>query len=101
MADESFAKINFGLSNEEKEDLDELIKALKQTAATVASPDMALDDLAENVRRMSAQIVQFSEILLIFDRKMNSLYQIMHLLFQKSEVTNERLDALFESAQGE
>jgi len=101
MADESFAKINFGLSNEEKEDLDELIKALKQTAATVASPDMALDDLAENVRRMSAQIVQFSEILLIFDRKMNSLYQIMHLLFQKSEVTNERLDAIFESAQGE
>jgi len=45
---------------------------------------------------MSAKLAQFGDVLLKFDTKMKSFYEILLLSYKKSEIMNQRIDTLIE-----
>lgn len=99
MVDETSTEFGVGLSGEEKEDLEKLIKALKQEQSASA-PGAALEDIQRQVRSVSEHLAQLGEMLLKFDIRIKSFYEIMRLSYQRSEVMNKRIDSIIESIKG-
>jgi len=99
MVDKPRTGLDVGLSDEEKEDLDKLIKGLKQdqpNAQAGATPE----DIQKQIRSMMENLTQLVEMLLKFDTKMKSLYEIVRLSYEKSEMMNKRIDAIVGSIKG-
>ena len=99
MVKESRTALNVGLSDEEKEDLEKLIKGLKQDQSNVQS-GATLEDTQQQVKSTMENLTQLVEMLLKFDTKMRSLYEIVRLSYQKSDMMNKRIDAIIESIKG-
>jgi hypothetical protein len=90
MADDILDELNVGLSDEEKADLENMIKAFKEErAAVIAEPSFA--EVQDKLNAMSDRMVQLGETILKFDRRMTSFHEIIRLFFEKSEVMNERI----------
>ena len=99
MVDKPRTGLDVGLSDEEKEDLDKLIKGLKQDqpdAQAGATPD----DMQKQMKSMTENLTQLVEMFLKFDTKMKSLYDIVRLSYEKSEMMNKRIDAIAGSMKG-
>jgi len=99
VAKEPPAALNVGLSDEEKEDLEDLITGLKQDKADT-QPGATPEDIQKQIGSMTETLAQLVEMLLKFDTKMRSLYKIVRLSYQKSDVMNKRIDAIIESMKG-
>ena len=92
-------ELNVGLSEEEKEDLEKLIKEFK-SEQPVSISDITLEDVQGQIRSMGERLAQLSEMLLQSDTRLKSLYTILRLSYQKSEDMNERIDAIIKSITG-
>lgn len=92
-------ELNVGLSEEEKEDLEKLIKEFK-SEQPVSISGITLEDVQDQVRSMGERLAQLSEMLLQSDTRLKSLYTILRLSYQKSEDMNERIDAIIKSITG-
>ena len=99
MDNEIQTELNVGLSEEEKEDLEKLIKEFK-SEQFVSISGITLEDIQDQVRSMGERLAQLSEMLLKFDTRLKSLYTILRLSYQKSEEMNERIDAVIKSITG-
>ena len=100
MTDEAQTEIVIGLSDAEKKDLEELIKAFKENeSSTPAGPSM--EDAQKQIKSLSTKLAQFGDLLLTFDTKMKSFYEISLLSYQKSEIMNQRIGALLEIMKGQ
>lgn len=99
MDNEIQTELNIGLSEEEKEDLEKLIKEFKGEQP-VSISGITLEDVQDQVRSMGERLAQLSEMLLKFDKRLTSLYTISRLSYQKSEDMNERIDAIMKSITG-
>jgi hypothetical protein len=88
-----------GLSREERDDLDKLIKGLKEEQPPAVS-SAAIADLQKQVKAMRTRVIQLTKIVSEYDKKMKACSEIMRLFYQKSEVMNERIDAISDSAKG-
>ena len=89
MVDENQTEFSVGLSDEEKEDLENLIKAYRDEQF-LFSPDADLEDIQRQFEILTEQIARISEIMLRFDKRMKSFYEIIRLSTQKNESMNER-----------
>ncbi|MGD8513433.1 MAG: hypothetical protein PVG85_05745 [Deltaproteobacteria bacterium] len=99
MVDKPGIGLDVGLSDEEKEDLDKLIKGLKEdqpNAQVGATPE----DIQKQIASMMENLTQLGEMLMKFDTKMKSLYEIVRLSYEKGEMMNKRIDAIVESMKG-
>lgn len=85
--------IGLGLSAEEKNDLEALIRA-SRTAPTVSPGETRPEDLRKRISTLSEQVGQLAGIILEMDERMNLLYRIVQLSHRKSELMHGRLDAL-------
>lgn len=92
-------ELNVGLSEEEKEDLEKLIKEFKSEQPGSIS-DITLEDVQGQIKSMGERLAQLSEMLLQSDTRLKSLYKILRLSYQKSEDMNERIDAIIKSITG-
>ena len=99
MTEEAQTEIVIGLSDEEKEDLEKMIKTFRQEHST-EPPSSAIEDVQKQIRTMSANLVQFGDMLLKFDAKMKSFYEIIRLSCKKDEMLNQRIDAIIEIMKG-
>lgn len=99
MANETQTELDVGLSEEEKGDLEELMKAFKGEQS-VSTSGATLKDVQEQVRSMGEHLAQLSEMLLKFDTRMKSFYKILHLFHQKSKNMNERINTIIEAVKG-
>jgi len=88
-----------GLSREERDDLDKLIKGLKEEQPPAVS-SAAIADLQKQVNAMRTRVIQLTKIVSEYDKKMKACSEIMRLFYQKSEIMNERIDAISDSAKG-
>ena len=95
MTDEYQTELNVGLSEEEKKDLEELIAAFRQKESSTP-PDKSAEDVHSQIKSMSAKLAQFGDILLKFDTKIKSFYEILLLSYKKSEMMNQRIDTIIE-----
>ena len=95
MTDEYETELNVGLSDEEKKDLEQLINAFREKESSLP-PDKAGEDVHSQIKSMSAEIAEFGEMLLKFDAKIKSFYDVLLLSYKKSEMMNQRIDVIIE-----
>ena len=93
MVEENQAEFSVGLSEEEKEDLENLIKTYRNEQFRL-SPDADIEDIHRQFEILTEQITRVSEIILRFDKRIKSLYEIIRLSTQKSEKMNERINTI-------
>jgi hypothetical protein len=99
MDDELHPELNTGLSEEERDDLEHLIKSLREDKLAAVN-DVSPDDLRRYVETMVEKIVRLSDLMLKFDDRIKTLYQIVRLSHKKSEAINDRITTITEYLTG-
>jgi len=93
MPEEAQTEIIIGLSEEEKEDLEELIKTIKEDPF-VELRSSTNEDVLKQLQSMGANLVHLGDMLLKIDYKMKSFYEIIRLFCKKDKMLNKRIDAI-------
>ena len=100
MTDKVLEEITVGLSDAEKDDLEEMIKAFrKKQSAAPETP--ASEDEQKQILSIGENLAQYGDILLKFDTKLKLLYGILRLSDQKNKIMNQRIDAVIELLKGQ
>ncbi len=99
MDDELHPELNTGLSEEERDELEVLIKSLREDKLA-AGNDVSVDELRRYVETMVEKIVRLSDLMLKFDDRIKMLYQIVRLSHKKSEAINDRIATITEYLTG-
>jgi len=100
MTDKVLEEITVGLSDAEKDDLEEMIKAFRKKQS--AAPEtLAPEDIQKQILTTSENLAQYGDILLKFDTKLKLLYGILRLSDQKNTIMNQRIDAVIELLKGQ
>ncbi len=99
MDDELHPELNIGLSEEERDDLETLIKSLREDK-NATDPDVSLDELRRHVETMVENIVRLSDMMLKYDDRLKTLYEILILSHKKNKATNDRITAIAEYLTG-
>ena len=90
MTNKNSKEIDFSLSDGEKDDLDQMIKDFNRERSTLLeSPD---DE--NQLKVMKNRFEQLGDVILKINDRVDSLYEIMRLMHQKSEMLNARIDEI-------
>mgnify|MGYP001546948455 CR=1 FL=1 len=93
MTSKNAKEIDFSLSDEEKNDLDQMIKDFNRERNTVQeSPDHE-----DQLKFMKDRFEQLGDVILKINDRVDSLYEIMRLMHKKSEILNTRIDEIRET----
>ena len=100
MSEKILEEITVGLSDAEKDDLEEMIKAFRKKQS--ATPEtLASEDVQKQILSIGENLAQYGDILLKFDTKLKLLYGILRLSDQKNRIMNQRIDAVIELLKGQ
>ncbi len=99
MTEEFETEIVIGLSDEEKDDLEKMIKAFRKEQLD-EPPVSAIKDVLKQIQLTKANLAQFGDMLLKFDVKIKSFYEIIYLCCKKDEILNQRIDAIIQIIKG-
>jgi hypothetical protein len=100
MTEKVLEEITVGLSDAEKDDLEEMIKAFRKKQS--ASPEtLASEDVQKQILSISENLAQYGDILLKFDTKLQLLYGILRLSDQKNRIMDQRISAVIELLKGQ
>ena len=93
MTSKNAKEIDFSLSEDEKNDLDQMIKDFNRERNTVQeSPDHE-----DQLKFMKDRFEQLGDVILKINDRVDSLYEIMRLMHKKSEILNTRIDEIREA----
>jgi len=93
MATDKQKEIDFSLSDEEKDDLDRMIHDFNQKRN--AQPDRThINGVDQQLKAMQDRFEQLSDVILKINDRVDSLYEILRLMHQKSEILDARINAL-------
>ena len=91
MTNKTSKDIDFSLSDEEKNDLDQMIKDFnRERSALLESSDDK--DSETQLQDIKDRFDQLGDVILKINDRVDSLYEIMRLMHQKSEILNTRID---------
>jgi hypothetical protein len=93
MTNRNSKEIDFSLSDEEKDDLDQMIKDFNRERSTL----MKSSDDEDQLKVMKDRFEQLGDVILKINDRVDSLYEIMRLMHQKSEMLNARIDEIREA----
>ena len=93
MTNKNAKEIDFSLSDEEKDDLDQMIKDFNRERNT----HMENPDDEDQLKAMKDRFEQLGDVILKINDRVDSLYEIMRLMHQKSEILNARIDEIRET----
>jgi len=99
MTGEAQTEIIIGLSEEEKEDLEELIKTIKEDQF-IELRSSTNEDVQKQLQSMGANLAHLGDMLLKIDDKMKSFFEIIRLSCKKDQMLNKRIDAIIEIIRG-
>jgi hypothetical protein len=100
MTEKVLEEITVGLSDAEKDDLEEMIKAFRKKQS--AAPEtLASEDVQKQILSIGENLAQYGDILLKFDTKLKLLYGILRLSDQKNKIMNQRIDTVIELLKGQ
>ena len=91
MTDKIPKEIDFSLSDEEKDDLDRMIKDFNRDRNDLLE-SMDAEDAEGRLKNMKDRFDQLGDVILKINDRVDSLYEIMRLMHQKSEMLNARID---------
>jgi len=90
-------EIDFSLSDEEKNDLDRMIQDFNQKRNTeLDQTDIAIVD--QQLKAMQERFEQLGDVILKINDRVDSLYEILRLMHQKSEILDARISDLQDDA---
>lgn len=88
--------ISFGLSEEEKNDLEQMIGEFqKDRSASMPITDPAV--MQRQIDAINKRMAHLTNMFLTLDRRIKPIYEIVRLTFEKSELLNQRINTLIES----
>ena len=93
-------EITVGLSDAEKDDLEEMIKAFRKKQSSAPGTPVSEDE-QKQILSIVENLAQYGDILLKFDSKLKLLYGILRLSDQKNRIMNQRIDAVIEVLKGQ
>ena len=96
MTDTSMLDIDIGLSEAEKNDLEEMIGQF-QKEREQGEPPLTVENLQEQIDVINERMANLSNLFLNLDRRIKPLYETIRLTYQKSEVLNQRINTLIDS----
>jgi hypothetical protein len=99
MDDELHPELNRGLSEDERDDLENLIKSLRGDKLATG-PDVSLEEIRRYVETMVENFVRLSDMMLKLDDRIKTLYEIVRLSHKKSEALNDRITTITEHLTG-
>jgi hypothetical protein len=99
MTEEAHTEIVIGLSDEEKQNLEKMIQTFKE-AQSVETPISGAEDVQNQITCMNENLAQYVEMLLKFDAKLKSFYEIIHLFLKKDEMLNQRINVVIDMIEG-
>ena len=89
-------EFNIGLSEEEKHDLEQMIGDFQsERHADPSKTDMA--SIQKQIDAINKRLAYLTSMFLTIDRRMKPLYETVRLTFQKSELINQRINAIIDS----
>lgn len=88
--------ISFGLSEEEKRDLEQMIGEF-QKERSASMPITDPEALQKQIDNMNKRLARLTNLFLTLDRRIKPLYEVARLTFEKSELLNRRINTLLES----
>lgn len=95
MNDKVLEEITVGLSEAEKNDLENMIKAFRTQQASAPAASTS-GEVHKQFVSMSENLAKFGDILLKFDTKIKLLHKILSLSDKKNHIINQRIDAIIE-----
>ncbi len=90
MTNKNSKEIDFSLSDGEKDDLDQMIKDFNRERNTL----LENPDDENQLKVMKDRFEQLGDVILKINDRVDSLYEIMRLMHQKSEMLNARIDEI-------
>jgi len=93
MVEDTQAELTIGLSEEEKDDLENLIRSIREDPS-FSSAETVPEDVQERIALLTDHVARLSEMVLKFDARMKAFYEIIRLFYQKSNKMNERIDTV-------
>ena len=96
MAKQADFVLNIGLSEEEKSDLEQMIGDFRKESKT-KTPELNLAEIQKQIDAINKRLAYLTSMFLIMDRRMQPLFETVRLTFQKSELLNQRINAILES----
>lgn len=90
MTNKNPKEIDFSLSDGEKDDLDQMIKDFNRERSTL----LEIPDDENQLKVMKDRFEQLGDVILKINDRVDSLYEIMRLMHQKSEMLNARIDEI-------
>ena len=93
MGDTNGNGFDTGFSDEEKEDLDKMIGAFNEDrqALVLASSD---EKLIQQMESIMDRFSQLGEIVSKTNKRLDSFFEIIQLMYHKSEIMNDRINTL-------
>lgn len=96
MPDPPSFEFNVGLSDEEKNDLSQMIGEFQKERANVAPGD-DVATLQQQIDTINDRMAKITNMMLRFDQQIKPLYETIRLTYQKSEILNHRIDKLIDA----
>ena len=87
-------ELNMGLSEEEKHDLERMIGEFQKKRPVVV-PDLSA--IQSQIDAINKRMAYLTTMFLTIDRRMKPLYEIIRLSLEKSEILNQRINAIIDS----
>jgi predicted CopG family antitoxin len=93
MTNKNTKEIDFSLSEEEKNDLDRMIQDFNRERSALLK-STSNDEVDKQLQVMKERFDQISDVILKINDRVDSLYEILQLMHQKSEILNSRIEEL-------
>ena len=100
MSKDTQPEIVIGLSDEEKDDLEKMIKTFREDRSAGASISN-IENVEKQIVSIGENLAQLGDMLLNFGEKMKPFYKIIHLYFKKDAMLNRRIDDIVEIMKGQ
>ena len=93
MIDDAHTELSTGISAEERTELEQLITVLR-TDKQADTSEIFEPTSEHDLKTLQEQVSRGSEIILNFDARLKSLYDIVCLFYEKSTRMNERINTI-------
>lgn len=96
MTSQNNMDFHIGLSDQEKDDLEQLIGEFQNGRAQL-TPANTMVEIQKQIDTINSRLAYLTNMFLTMDRRMKPLYETIRLNYQKSEILNQRISILIES----
>lgn len=96
MTNKNPKEIDFSLSDEEKTDLDQMINDFNRERSALLE-EVDDRDVEKQLKVLTDRFDQLGDVILKINDRVDSLYEIVRLMHQKSEILTARIDEIRDS----